>query len=427
MFVTGFRCVACGATRPAAFEGFVCPACHGNLDVTYDYDAVRASMDMDAPFQSPRNDIFKYAPLLPVENIDSAPRLRVGATPLYRAERLGRSEGLRALYLKDDGLNPSASYKDRASAVALARARDIGAPIVAGASTGNAGSSMACLSASAGMPCVIFVPEKAPAAKIAQLLIFGAHVMAVRGTYDDAFDLCLEFCTKHGWFNRNTGYNPYTREGKKTCSFEICEAFRWQAPDWIVVPVGDGNIISGIWKGLKDLHALGLIERLPRLACAQSSDSDAISKAVWTLQRQTRERPGPIDWATVAIPTVQATTCADSISVDVPRDGIAAVRAVIESGGSAITVPDLDILAAIRELALLEGVFAEPAAATTWACLKKMVREQKVDPDQRIVCLITGNGLKDIANARKVAGEPMVIEPTLEAAEAGLRPLLETG
>ncbi len=425
MFMTGFRCVACSTEQTADFDGYVCPACGGNLDVTYNHDAIAATIDPDNPFRSDRDDIFKYAPLLPLADpASSAPGLRIGATPLYHADRLGPSIGLQHVYIKDDGLNPSASYKDRASAVALARAREIAAPIVAGASTGNAGSSMACLAANAAVPCVIFVPEKAPAAKIAQLLIFGAHVMAVRGTYDDAFDLCLEFCNKHGWFNRNTGYNPFTREGKKTCSFEICEALQWQAPDWVVVPVGDGNIISGIWKGFLDLYAIKLIDRLPRLVCAQSTESDAITRAIRTLRKQYGDTTD-IDWRSVSIPTVQATTCADSISVDMPRDGLAAVRAVIESRGEAVTVPDLDILSAIGELALKQGIFAEPAAATAWACLKKLAAEHRIEPDQRVVCLITGSGLKDIAAARKVAGEPTVIAPSLEAAEASLRPLLE--
>jgi threonine synthase len=383
--------------------------------VQYDYEAIRDSLHPEQPFSSARDDIFKYAPLLPIDDMGAAPPLRIGATPLYRAHRLGEMTGLKNVWLKDDGLNPSASFKDRASAVALARAREIGAGVVAGASTGNAGSSMACMAASVHAPCVIFVPEKAPPAKIAQLLIFGAHVMAVRGSYDQAFDLCLEICTRKQWFNRNTGYNPFTREGKKTCAYEICEQLQWQAPDWIVVPVGDGNIISGIWKGLKDLHATGLIDNLPRLICAQSDASDAISRTVRRLREQ-HHGTETIDWSQVDVAEVQATTVADSISVDLPRDGLAAVRAVMESHGLALTVRDQDILAAIPELARNAGVFSEPAAATTWAVLKKAAQQKKIDAHARVVCLLTGSGLKDIGSARKVAGEPSVIDADPEAA-----------
>jgi threonine synthase len=275
------------------------------------------------------------------------------------------------------------------------------------------------MAASLGMPCVIFVPETAPPAKIAQLLVFGAHVLAVRGTYDDAFDLCLEVCGRRGWFNRNTGFNPFTREGKKTCSYELFEQLGGRAPDRVVVPTGDGNMISGIWKGFRDLHALGLIARLPRLVCAQSESSAAVGRTV-DAQRQAGVDPRSMDWAAVEIEPVHATTLADSISVDVPRDGVAAVRAVLESEGDAVTVPDAEILAAIPEVARKAGVFAEPAAAAAWACLKRLAGEGRVDPGEEIVCLISGSGLKDVGAARKAAGEPCTIEPDVAAAETAL-------
>ena len=419
MNMTGFRCVACGDTQPADFRGYTCPACGENLEVTYDYDRVRDELTLERPFHQRRVDLFRYLPLLPVTDLSLAPSLRIGATPLFRARRLGATVGLADLWLKDEGLNPSASFKDRASAVAVTVARELGADVVAGASTGNAGSSMACMAARVGVPCVIFVPADAPQAKIAQLLIFGARVLAVRGTYDQAFDLCHEICQRRGWFNRNTGYNPYTREGKKTCSFELCEQLAWKPPHRVVVPVGDGNIISGIWKGLRELHLVELIDRLPKLVCAQSEGSSAISDAVVKLQRQQPD-PSTIDWSGVRIDPVRATTVADSISVDRPRDGLAAVRAVLESGGDAVTAPDGEIMRAVREIARLSGVFVEPSCAATWACLKKMVAEGRVEKDERVLCILTGSGLKDVAGARRVAGEPTEIEPTVEAAEAAL-------
>ena len=419
MYFTGFKCFACAAEQPMSFPDYVCPACGGNLDVQYDYPRLKRDVGPERMVAAGRPDIFRYAHLLPLARPDLAPPLRVGMTPLYHAERLGASVGLKHVYLKDDGLNPSASFKDRAGAVALVRARETGARVIAGASTGNAGSSMACLAASVGLPCVIFVPEKAPAAKLAQLLIFGAKVLAVRGTYDDAFDLCLQVCEQRGWFNRNTGYNPFTREGKKTCSFELCEQLGWHAPDRVIVPTGDGNILSGIWKGMRDLHAVGMVSHLPKIDCAQSDKSAAISHAVWKL-RERHAKPETVRWRDVQIEPVKAATLADSISVDVPRDGLAAVRAVIESGGEAYTVSDDDILAAIPELARLAGVFAEPAAACAWACLRKMAQAKLIRPDERVVCLITGNGLKDVAAARRAAGEPTVIDASVDAANAAI-------
>lgn len=416
-YFSGFRCFRCGTDQGAAFSGYVCPACGGNLEVRYSWPKGRGTWWIDES----RKDVFRYRALLPVSRLELASPLRVGLTPLYAAPRLGAAAGLKNLLLKDDGQNPSASFKDRAGAVALVRAREVGAKVLCGASTGNAGSSMACLAASVGMPCVIFVPEKAPAAKIAQLLIFGAKVLAVQGSYDDAFDLCMEVCAQRGWFNRNTGHNPFTREGKKTAAFEIYEQLG-KLPDWVVVSTGDGNILSGIWKGFRDLKDAGIVAKLPKMLCAQSAESQAISAAVWGLQQAGKTKP---DWKAVDIAPVAATTVADSISVDIPRDGLAAVRAVIESGGAAVAVPDAEILAAIPEIARGAGVFAEPAASCAWAALKKAAQTGIVKPDETVVCMCTGNGLKDVANARKVAGEPMSVEASVAAAMAATEGLGE--
>ncbi len=264
---------------------------------------------------------------------------------------------------------------------------------------------------------MVLVPESAPVAKLTQALSFGATVLAVRGSYDDAFDLCLAASDEFGWFNRSTGVNPFTREGKKVCAWEIWASLNGRVPDRIVVPTGDGNILSGMWKGWCELKAVGLIDRLPKIDCAQSAGSDAISRTVLGIRGG-----GDIDWATVQLAAVNAHTVADSISVDRPRDGLAAVRAIIESGGEAVAVSDTEILAAIPEMAAATGVFAEPAAATPWAAVKRMVTDGRIAPDEVVVCLVSGNGLKDIASAQKVAGRPQVIDPSLEALEAALIP-----
>jgi len=398
-----FCCIACNATQTADYAGFVCPSCGGNLDISYDYDAI------GTVFESV-DGIFRYAAFLPVANRGASFPLMIGGTPIYKAERLGESIGLRNLFLKDDTGNPSASIKDRASAVALQRALDTGADTVAVASTGNAGSSTACLAAAMGLRAVVFVPENAPVPKLTQSLAYGATVFAVRGNYDDAYDLCLRTSQEFGWFNRSTGFNPFTREGKKTCSYEIWEQLG-RVPDRIVVPTGDGNILSGIWKGWRDLHAVGLIDRLPKIDCAQADASAAISLAV----EQVRKSGAEPDWLTLAIDSIVANTVADSISVDQPRDGLAAVKAIIESGGEAVTVADSEILESILEIAGMSGVFAEPAAAASWAATKRMVRERKIAVDELVVCLVSGNGLKDVATAGSIVGKLRIIDPTLEA------------
>lgn len=392
----GYRCFQCDQVQDADFGGWVCPDCGGNLDVINDHETILQQI-RKAPYNTPR---------IP---------LRIGNTPLYSEKRLARSIGLRNLYLKDDTVNPSASSKDRASAMVVVRAMDANATVVSAASTGNAGSSLACIAAAADMDAVVFVPESAPVAKLTQALSFGATVLAVRGNYDDAFDLCLAASEQFGWFNRSTGLNPFTREGKKICAWEIWAELEGRVPDRVVVPAGDGNILSGMWKGWKELREVGLIDRLPKIDCAQSCYSDAISRTVWKLRDA-----GEPDWAAVEPDTVEATTLADSISVDRPRDGLAAARAVIESGGVAVTVSDKQILAAIPEMASKTGIFPEPAAATPLAATRRMVRESIFAPDEIVVCLVSGNGLKDIDRARTVTSPPLVIDPSLAAVEAAL-------
>ena len=399
-----FRCTLCGSEYDPAATRYVCPK-HGDegiLDTIFDDRQINQVTSPRAINGSADFSVWRYAPLLPISNPrESAPPLQVGWTPLYPSTTLGRRLGLSQLYFKDDGRNPTASFKDRASAVVVARARELGVEIITTASTGNAGAALAGLAAATKMPAVIFVPQTAPPAKIAQLLVFGARILLVKGTYDQAFDLCLEASKEFGWYCRNTAFNPYTVEGKKTASIELCEQLGWKAPDAILVSVGDGNIISGLWKGLRDLLTLGWIDTKPRLLGIQAEGS----AACYTTWKAGTEK----------ITAVNARTVADSISADLPRDGVRAVRAVRETGGAYLTVTDDEILAAIPELARGEAIFCEPAASAVYAGLKKAVTQGLVKSDETIVCMLTGNGLKDISSAMKVAGAGMVIEPTLQA------------
>ena len=414
----GYQCFACSAKQAVNFEGFQCPACGGNLDIIYDYERIAAEISED--FGKGTNDLFRFAALLPLNQPRSPFPLRVGGTPLYPVRPLDEMGGLSNLHLKDETLNPSASLKDRASAVTIGRALDVGAGVVAVASTGNAGSSLACLAAATGLKSVVFVPASTPVAKLTQMLAFGASVLAVHGSYDDAYDLCLAASSEFGWFNRSTGYNAFTREGKKTCAYEIWQDLGGLVPDRVLVSTGDGNTLSAIWKGWCDLKAVGLIDSLPKIDCIQSEASAAISETV----RELRSDDGrEINWSALKVRQVNAATIADSISVNQPRDGLAAVKAVIQSGGAAVTVADQEILAAIPEIARATGVFAEPAAAAPWAGLKRMVRDKMVGRDEQVVCIVSGSGLKDISSTRAASGEPRLIEPTLKAVRECQPPL----
>lgn len=432
----GYQCSLCGATFGPTEVTYDCPHDHGVLDVRLDYAAINAATSPAALARQADRSLWRYAELLPV----ARPRARAGSpaavsshpaegsaglgpleaaggTPLYYVPRAAARLGLRQLWIKDDGRLPTGSLKDRASAIVTARALETGVERIIAASTGNAGVAQAAMANAAGLSAVVVVPETAPKAKVAQLLIFGAELLLVRGNYDAAFDLALATSKALGWYCRNTGYNPFSAEGKKTVSFEICEQLTaalgpgtggaaWRAPDRIVVSVGDGNIISGVHKGLKDLRALGWIDRLPKLVGVQAEGSAAIANAF---------RSG-----TETIVPVAAKTVADSISADRPADGVRAVRAARETEGTIITVSDEQILAAIPALGRDTAIFAEPAAATAYAGLMQLAAAKAIDPDEHVVVLVTGNGLKDVAAASRTTGEPPHIEPTVEALQKAL-------
>jgi len=409
--VIGLQCMLCGALYQVEEVAYVCPR-HGHagiLDVRYDYERLRARLSPETLRASREMSLWRYKPLLPVRPDASVPPLRVGWTPLYAAPRLGAPLGLRWLWVKDDGMNPTASFKDRASALAVVKAQEAGARVVTTASTGNAAAALAGLAASVGLRAIIFVPKDAPRAKIAQHLVYGATVLLVDGSYDDAFDLTLRVAEAFGWYNRNTAYNPYMTEGKKTAAYEIWEQLGGQVPDWMFVPVGDGCILGGIHKGFKDLLALGWIDRMPRLAGIQAQGASALVDAF---------RRG---LSAMEMQPVTARTVADSLSANLPRDRAKALAAVRETEGVFLAVSDEEILAAIPTIARATGVFCEPAAAAAYAGLARAVAQGIVDSEARIVLLLTGSGLKDIDSAMRTLPQPPVIRPTVEAVREALR------
>lgn len=402
-----FNCSICGATYEPDEVTYTCPKDGGNLNVILDYEALKQQYSPDNFMDLPEASLWRYINLLPVSDPGGigTPIHRAGWTPVYKPPRLAEKLGLQHVWVKDESPNPTASFKDRASAIVVARALEIGAEVTVAASTGNAGAALAGMSAAIGSQAVIFAPKTAPPAKIAQLIVFGARVLLVDGNYDQAFDLSIEATENFGWYNRNTGYNPFTAEGKKTAAFEIWEQVIRRLPAdgkrlTVFISVGDGNIISGVHKGFKDLHALGWLENIPRIIGVQSEGSAAIAN---TFHKGNEK-----------IEAVQASTLADSISVDLPRDGVRAVRAARETGGTYLTVPDTAILTAIADLGRV-GIFAEPAASTAYAGLVKAVDESLVSDDDPVLVLSTGSGLKDVNAAMRAVSDAPIIKPTLDA------------
>jgi threonine synthase len=412
----GYICSLCGTEYAPGEVTYTCPKDGGNLDVVLDYVSIKAKYQPEDILSRTDPSLWRYLPLLPVSmpEGEATPLHAAGGTPVFKLTSLARNLGLQNLWLKDESKNPTASFKDRASAIVVARAQELKSEIIVTASTGNAGAALAGMSAAVEQKAIIFAPKSAPQAKVAQLLIFGAKVILVDGTYDDAFDLTIKCANEFGWYCRNTGYNPFTTEGKKTAAFEIWEW--WQGahremhkqvgediehkPLTIFVPVGDGNIISGIHKGFKDLYQLGWTSRVPRIIGVQAEGSAAIANA--------------FHGNTETLTPVSAKTIADSISVDLPRDGVRAVRASKETGGTYITVSDDEILKAIAELGRA-GIFAEPAGAAAYAGLVKGTATGLVGGEDPILVLNTGSGLKDVRAAMQAVDPAPVIKPTLEA------------
>ncbi len=399
-----FRCADCGAEYGEDPARLVCPRCaarqerggpvRGGLEVVLD------RLPSSWPNATADSREFLTA-FLPLSDPRFLPPYPVGNTPLMPVPALRDRLGLRHLWLKDDTRNPSGSTKDRASLLVVAKAREYGIETVATASTGNAATALAAVGAAAGVRAVVFVPAAAPKAKLIQLLSYGATVFRVDGSYDDAFELCLDACAKFGWYNRNTGLNPFTVEGKKTAALEIAAAFGPERADVVLVPTGDGVILSGVAKGFADLTATGLVSGAPRLIAVQPEGSAAIARAI-------HERADSVT------PVPGAHSIADSLTVETPRNAIRCLRDIRTSGGSAVTVSDRQIVDAIPRLARTTGVFAEPAGAAVLAGLESALEQGLVERGERIVLLVTGTGLKDVGSAATAVVVPEPIEPSLE-------------
>ena len=374
-----YECSYCGKTYNRDEVIYLCPSCSadykpgeplkGVLLTKFDYDFIGKNFSKDNPdvnlFSAVEEKYF--------------PEYKCGNTPFLKFSNLNRHTGFDNIWIKNDSLNPSGSFKDRASFLVVAEANRINEDTIVTASTGNAASSLGAVCASAGKKAIIFVPESAPKAKLLQMFIYGADVRKVNGTYDDAFRLSLEYTEKNKGLNRNTAYHPLTIEGKKSAGLEIFIQNGFKSPDAILIPVGDGVIISGIYKAFYDLKEAGIINKLPRLVCVQAESSDAIHNFIQTGKYRNAVNPK---------------TVADSISVSAPSNAYMAAKAVKDSDGFSVTVSDNEIMTAQKELAMTTGIFAEPSCSSVLAALKKS--KDKFDKKEQIVLLITGSGLKDI-------------------------------
>ena len=400
----GYTCTLCHKQYPYEEEMLTCPACGetGLLDIDYDYDVIRRHFSRETLKSDHDKSMWRYKALFPLEDREYSSFLRVGWTPLYRSLRLGDELGLKAMYLKDDGVNPTASLKDRASGVAVAKALELGYDTISCSSTGNAASSCAGNAARVGLNTVIFVPERAPQGKLAQMLIFGAKVVSVIGDYRETFNLSKAAIAKYGWYNRNAGINPVMAEGKKTVSLEIAEQLNFEPTDWVAVSVGDGCTIGGVYLGFRDLFELGMIDRIPKILGVQST---GCSPFVDAARDNAPLKPTPEN------------TLADSISVGVPRNPVKALRAVSASHGAWVAVSDEAILDAMREMGQKEGVFGEPAGVTSYAGVKQAVADGIIKGHETVTCICSGSGLKDVVNALKAAGDPIRCHPDLEELE----------
>lgn len=412
-FVKGLRCRECGRTYPVEAL-HVCDYCFGPLEVTYDYEALRSWVSREKIAAGPLT-IWRYADLLPVS--DAVPvDLGAGFTPLVRADRLASELGLSELWIKNDTVNPTASFKDRVVSVSLTKARQLGFKVVACASTGNLANSVAAHAARAGITSYVFIPEDLEMAKVVTTAVYGGNLVAVRGNYDDVNRLCAELTSEHPtWAFVNVNLRTYYAEGSKTLAFEVAEQLGWQLPEHVIVPVASGSQLTKIHKGFMELAKVGLLagpdgeESHVRISGAQAAGCAPVATAF--LEQSDFVRP------------VKPATIAKSLAIGNPADGWYALDTVRSTGGAFASASDSEILDAIRLLARTEGIFAETAGGVTIAALEKLVSNGTVRPDERVVAYVTGHGLKTVEALVGKVGPSATIDPTLDAFEA----ILEAG
>lgn len=400
-FVKGYVCTICQKHFDYDRELLTCPECgeSGILDIEYDYKLMKQVISREYFSNNKEYSIWRYMPFLPVNEEYTKNTLKVGWTPLYKSQNLAKKYNMKNLYIKDDGMNPTQSLKDRASVIACVKALEQGYETISCSSTGNAASSLAGNAAKLGLKTVIFVPKRAPIGKLTQLKIFGSELVKVDGDYKAAFQLSKLAIDHYKWYNRNAAINPNMIEGKKTVALEIAEQLKFKPTDWIIVSVGDGCTIGGVYKGFYDLKQLGLIEKFPRILGVQSKGCNPFYEAF----KNNHE-----------VQETEENTIADSIAVGIPRNPIKGLNAVKNSNGDFVSVSDQSILEAMKILGENEGIFSEPAASAALAGMIEALEKGIIKTDESVTVIITGNGLKDPKSAQKIISEPITLKPNLE-------------
>jgi threonine synthase len=401
--ILGLRCRECGREYPAE-PIHVCEYCFAPLEVVYDYDEIRSVISPERIAAGPRS-IWRYSDLLP--GSEKRVDLGAGLTPLVPAPRLGAELGLHDLWIKNDTVNPTHSFKDRVVSVALTVARDFGFNTAACASTGNLANAVAAHAAHAGMSAYIFIPADLEQGKIVATAVYGPQLVAVEGTYDDVNRLCSEIAGQYEWAFVNVNIRPYYAEGSKSLAFEIAEQLGWRAPDHVIVPIASGSLLTKIRRGLDELVTVGLLEgHETRISGAQAEGCSPVATAFKAGEEHVRP--------------VKPNTIAKSLAIGNPADGYYAIKAARESGGVMESVTDEEIVEGMMLLARTEGVFTETAGGVTIATLRKLAERGDVKPDERTVALITGDGLKTIEAVAERAAPTMTIPPSLDAFSAQL-------
>lgn len=397
--VQALTCRRCNSRlRPT--KEISCPKCFAPLDAHYDYDSIALSHDS---FNSRPRTLWRYAELLPIENVSNVVDLNAGFTPLHRCRNLENFLGLKELYVKNDGLNPTNSFKDRPASVAVSKAIEFQLNAVGAVSTGNLAAAVGAHAAKAGLPCYIFIPEGIESGKIAQIESYGPRILSVRGNYDEANRLAYLASELYGWAIANITMRPYYVEGSKTIAFEVCEQLDWNPPDHIILAVGSGALMRATWKGLNEFEQLALIkDASTSIHGAQAAGCAPVADAFETGNEIVRPNANP-------------NTIAKSIAIGDPGDGTYAIQVAHATGGTIGKVSDPEIREAIRLLAGKEGIFAEPAGAVTIALLKHLINNGQIHPDESVVCFVTGNGLKSIEAVRSNTAQWYSLDPTLRA------------
>jgi threonine synthase len=401
------ECIRCGSKYPIDEITYFCKKCGDLLEIKYDYDELARTLRKSEWKKAPLS-VWRYKDFMPINDFSKIVSLNEGGTGLHPCPRLGKQLGIRQLYVKNEGENPTGSFKDRGMTVGVTKAMELGVKSVICASTGNTSASLAAYAAKAGLQCTVLIPSgKIAYGKLAQGMIYGAQVIQVRGNFDQALEMVLKLSEKHRSIYLLNSINPFRIEGQKSLAYELCDQLNQEAPGRVIVPVGNAGNISAIWKGFMEYHKLGFIKELPRMTGIQAVGAAPIARAI---------KSGSDE----IVPVGKPETIATAIRIGAPVSWKKAVNAIRDSHGTAETVTDAEILDAQKMLARLEGLFVEPASASSIAGLKKLVENGEIDKDERVVCVTTGHGLKDPDVAVQVSEKPLEVDAEMEAIERAL-------